>query len=941
MKRVLKIAGIVIGFVLILLIIIPLLFKSRIESMVKETVNREIAASVDWERFSLTFFRGFPDLSVNLHDASVVGAGDFEGDTLAALERFEVRVNPFGAIRKSLEVKSIILDRPLINGIVAEEGRVNWDIFPQAEEEPTVEPEEDEEGDFDMGISLKRFAIQKGRIYYRDHSGGIDASMEGFDLELSGDFTVDQTDLNLETSVRSISARAGGVRYLRDAVLEVSLLAGANLDDQVYTLKENRILLNGLMLGSEGEVRMLDEGAMDLDLRFYSGETSFKTLLSLVPAIYLSEFESVETSGTMLLEGSVKGMMTDSIFPDARLSLQVNGGSFSYPGLPGEVSEVEISLLVDYRGTDMDATTLDLERFHLLLGGNPFEMRMQVTDPVSDMRVAGRAAGVIDFSSLQEVVPLDETTISGRLNADIDWDTRLSYIEQERYEEVNLNGLLAMEGFTLQTASLPVPVQIRTLRLDFSPRIVELTGLDLLLGSSDLRMTGELTNFIPYMFSDRTISGTLTASSDLLDINEWMSESESSPQIEEDSLALPPPDSAAEPVRWKIPENVEFGMELDLGRVEYEEILVENIRGRMEVSSGVAELQRLGMEVIGGSVQASGTVDTRGEFAGVNMDLEIAGVDIPSAYSTFVTVKRLAPMARYCRGTANVSMEYRSLLDAEFTPLYGTIDGNGRIFTRGLQIYNTRSFVRLSELMNNEKFRQMAPDEVDIRFRVEDGRVQVDPFEIDFDDSKIVVSGSHGIDQTLDYLLDMSIARGDLGSGAQELMQGMEALAAGAGISLSGSDEIKVKARIRGTFSDPRVTTDLTGNLGATRETVRETVRDTIEQIVTEKAEEAEEEIREEAGREAEKLIADAEREKKRLVEEARAAGENLVREAEAQGEKLVREAGSNPIRQVAARRAAEELKEQAQTQSDRLIEEAEQKGDALIEQAREQAGNL
>ncbi len=84
--------------------------------------------TVDWSRFSLSLFRGFPDLSVNLHQVSVVGLEKFEGDTLAGLERFEFRVNPFSAIRKDIQVKSILLDRPLINGIVLEDGSANWDI---------------------------------------------------------------------------------------------------------------------------------------------------------------------------------------------------------------------------------------------------------------------------------------------------------------------------------------------------------------------------------------------------------------------------------------------------------------------------------------------------------------------------------------------------------------------------------------------------------------------------------------------------------------------------------------------------------------------------------------------------------------------------------------------------------------------------------------------
>ena len=137
MKKVLRILLITLGVILLLLILIPILFKSKIETMVKEKVNEEVHATVNWSRFNLSFFRGFPDLSINLQQVSVVGLEPFEGDTLVGIERFELRVNPFSALRKSIVVKSILLDRPLVNGVVLEDGSANWDIssVPEAAEQ--------------------------------------------------------------------------------------------------------------------------------------------------------------------------------------------------------------------------------------------------------------------------------------------------------------------------------------------------------------------------------------------------------------------------------------------------------------------------------------------------------------------------------------------------------------------------------------------------------------------------------------------------------------------------------------------------------------------------------------------------------------------------------------------------------------------------------------
>ncbi|MCP4310883.1 MAG: AsmA family protein [Bacteroidetes bacterium] len=937
MKKVLRILFITIGVILLLLFLIPVLFKSKIETTVKEKINESVYATVDWSRFSLSLFRGFPDLSINLHLVSVVGLEPFEGDTLVGLKRFEVRVNPFSAIRKDLQVKSVLLDHPLINGIVLEDGTANWDITEVVDEE-LIEVTEEEVGEgSSMAVSLEKFAIKNGRIFYNDAAMGAEAAMEVFNLELAGDFSMEETKLKLSISVHGIDVRYGGIRYMRGGSFGLDLLAAANMVENRYTMLKNEIRINGLTLGTEGVVLMMDDGGMDMDMRFFCRETSFQTLLSLVPSIYLNDFEALEAKGTLLLEGEVKGVMKDSLMPDALIKLEVTDGFFSYPDLPKDVSDVQLKLLANYNGKDMDLTTVDLEKFHISLGGNPFNARLHVDHPVSDMHVDGELKGLIDLGSLQDMVPMEELDLEGRMTVDVRVDTRMSYIEQENYEEVDLQGLLLVEGVQVETSDIPVPVQLSKLEMIFSPRYVDLTGVDLQMGRSDLRLEGSLSNFIPYVFKGETVSGALSVSSSLLDANELMPEITEEAISDDDNPEGEPADSLAIPAQVKIPENIDFALDLDMKEVIYDRIVIDNILGKVKVSEGVAELAGLELDLIGGSVTATGSVDTRDEYAGADLSLDMLGVDIPTAYSTFVAVERLAPMAKYCMGSANIKLDYKSQLDASFSPLYESVYANGQIFTKDLHVHNTKSFVRLSELLKNEKFREMAPDDMNIKFRIRDGKVIVDPFVMAFADSRMTISGLHGIDLSLDYLLDMEIAKTDLGTGARDMMNGVSALASSAGIAIPESDFVKIRAKITGTFSDPKISTDLSGNLEAGKSRVKEIV----EERIIEEVEKVEEEVREEASEKADEIITEAEAEVERIMEDARKAGEDLVKEAEKQGENLMKEAGSNPLKKIAARKAADELVRQAKKQSENLLREAKLKADEVMETARGEAERI
>jgi hypothetical protein len=586
----------------------------------------------------------------------------------------------------------------------------------------------------------------------------------------------------------------------------------------------------------------------------------------------------------------------------------------------------------------MDESLVDLERFHFLLGGNPFDLRLRVDHPVSDMHVTGRAEGIIDFVTLKDVLPLEDVELEGRLETKLYWDAFMSHIEQEQFEQVGLEGSLLVENMHLNAPKLPVPLTLEKLNMLFNPRLVELSEFDLKLGSSDIHMKGELKNFLPYVFDGQTVSGRLTLTSTLMNGNEVLPEQDvSKDEMLSDTIVPVAPDSLAQPIGIRFPENIDFAMTVDVERIEFKDLVLENMEGNMQLIGGVAGIEQLQMDVIEGRIVSSGYVDTRGEFAEVDFNLEMTGMDIPSAYESLVSIKKMLPIARYCRGKANVEMHYHSLMDNTFTPLYESIDAKGDAFTKGLQFYKLDEFVPLSQLLNNEKFTEMAPDEVDVGFTVRDGRIIFNPFDWEIDQSKFEVSGSHGIDLSMDYKMAMDIAKSDLGTGVNELMQGLTVLAAGAGISIPQSDYIKILATIGGTFNRPKFNTDLSENLKSSGEQVR----NAVEERITEEVEKVEEQVREELGGQAEKIVADAEAEAARLVEEARKAGDLLVQEAEAQGEKLMEEAGSNPLKQVAARTAANELRRQAETQSANLVSEAEKKGEELIRKAREEAGRL
>ena len=106
MKKFLKIFFISIVVIFMVLLVTPFLFKDKIIEIAKRELNNMLTAKVDFGDLKLSFIRNFPNAYVALEDLSVVGTGEFEGDTLVAFKKFSVTVDIKSVIKmENIQVK--------------------------------------------------------------------------------------------------------------------------------------------------------------------------------------------------------------------------------------------------------------------------------------------------------------------------------------------------------------------------------------------------------------------------------------------------------------------------------------------------------------------------------------------------------------------------------------------------------------------------------------------------------------------------------------------------------------------------------------------------------------------------------------------------------------------------------------------------------------------
>ncbi|MGB9746305.1 MAG: AsmA-like C-terminal region-containing protein [Bacteroidales bacterium] len=922
MKKILKIISIFVLALLVLMIIIPLAFHKPIMNKAREEINKSVNARVDFD-LRLSLIKGFPDLFVELRNLTVTGIDQFEGDTLIAFRSFGLKVNLISAIRmKNIDIKSVILDKPRIHAVVLENGKANWDIMKDTSTTVTVDTTPSEPVHF--SARLRKLLIKDGLIRYDDRQAGMQAVINGFNFLMKGNLANDFTSIAIKTSADAITFIMDKIPYLSRAKMAAHFDVDADMAKSVFTLRDNAFSLNELTLGWDGTVGLAGDSILT-DVKFATKKTDFRSILSLVPAIYSHDFASVQTSGQFQLDGHVKGVYYDTILPSAMLNLQVTDGRFRYPDLPASVDNIQVNTLVDFHGEDMDLTTVDVRKFHLELAGNLLDVSLHIAHPVSDPQVDGLFKGIIDLGKVQSVLPLDSTTLAGIVTSDVSFAGTMSMLEKEQYEQFKADGNVIVNGLTYKSSDLPQGLSIKNAKLLFSPRYLDLRSFNMLVGRSDIQLSGKITDFLPYVFSNKTIRGNFVLTSGLLDANEFMSGSATADTVTD----------TTQMTLFEVPKNIDFTLNSGLKKVLYDKLEISDLKGLIELKNGVAKLTNLSMNLLQGSMQMNGEYNTSDlTKPSIDFNLKINEIDIPSSFDAFTMVARFAPIAKSAKGKVSAGISLQSLLDQHMNPVLPSVSGSGTLSSRSVEIGNSKVFEKLADALKNEKLRQIAVKDLNISFEIKDGRVYVKPFTTKLGSTSLTVAGDQGLDQTLNYAMALTLPRTEIGS---SVMNSLASAAAARGITVNPSETVKVKVKVGGTFSDPKVQPDLAGSGEDVVSSVKEQVKDKVNQVVEEKKEA----VKAEVSKKAEEMVAKAEAEAQQIRDAARKAAELERQKANELAEKTLKEAEGKPLAMPLAKKTADKIRKEGEEKAQKIIKEADQKADAIVEKARSEADKL
>lgn len=754
MKKFLKITLATIIVIVLLLVTLPLLFTEKIETLVKQEGNKLLNAEFDFRKLGISLISDFPQASVTLNDFYLKGVDAFAGDTLVSAEEITASVNLMSLFGdEGYEISTVLLDGVSLKAIVLPDGSVNWDVMkPTDESEEVVAEDTTEVSPF--RIKLQELAVRNFNLVYDDRQGNMYAEVEKLDATCSGDFGNSRTLLDLNVQTKAVTFKMEDVPFLNKAKIAADMKIDADLENSRFTFDKNTLRLNAIETALDGWVALVGDD-VEMDVKLGSNKIGFKEILSLVPAIYTKDFEGLRTDGKASLTAYAKGLMQgDSIVPEFSLAFNVEDAMFQYPDLPAAVNKINIAATVNNPGGSLDATVINVNPFNFVMAGNPFSLQATMQTPMSDLAFDASAKGKLDLGKVKDIYPLEDMELNGVVDADINIKGRMSSIEKEQYDKIKAQGSVRLANMSLAMEDMP-DVDIKKSLLTFTPQYLKLSETAVNIGKNDIVLDSKFENYLGYALKGTTLKGTLNVSSSYFNLNDFMTtDSTAVPAAEEQAAAA---DTVAMGI-IEIPDNIDFSMQASFKKVLFDNMSFENLKGSLVVKNSKVNMKNLSLNTMGGEVVVNGYYytpkKTEPQF---NASFKLNKIVFAEAYNDLNVVRKLAPVFSGLTGNFSGSVSIDTKLDETMSPVLQSLTGGGSLSTNDLSLNNVTVIQTVADILNKPSLKDTRVKDLKIDFTIKDGRVNTKPFDIKLGDYKMNLSGSTGLDQTIDYKGEITI----------------------------------------------------------------------------------------------------------------------------------------------------------------------------------------
>ena len=463
----------------------------------------------------LSLFGNFPDISFKVDDVHIYETKDDDTSVIMEVADIYVGFDIWDIINGDYNIRSLLIEEGVFNLVLHKNGTNNL--------QNALASFEKTEGEDFSNIHLKNIKLRNLDIHKKDENTLTD--LETFIYHGKGGFNIgsDIVSAHIDTEFEMNLIDNGDTTYIRHKHFELHTDVTLDQSTGLLTIKPSNVKMEHGDFELEGFIDTRND--VDLDLVVKGTKPNFDMLIAFAPEDLIPVLERYKNAGKIYFNAVVQGPTLHEQIPfidvqfgasEAFLENTDKGKTIDDMGFKGHFTNGSARNLrtMKFSLTDMTAK-LETGKFFGSVVVNNFE------EPEVDMQVNA------DFN-LEFMTSFLNLTDIENASGNVSLEMNFHDIIDLDQPELALNDLnrayyseLKVKDLSLSSTNLPVPLEQLNVHLIMNGKEATLDQFDMLLGGSDISITGYLSDLPAIIHhTDTPVVAHLEIESDVFNISE-------------------------------------------------------------------------------------------------------------------------------------------------------------------------------------------------------------------------------------------------------------------------------------------------------------------------------------------------------------------------------------------------------------------------------------
>ncbi|CAL2077720.1 AsmA-like C-terminal region-containing protein [Tenacibaculum sp. 190524A05c] len=503
---------------ILFLIVTVLYINTKQNSIIKDHIaelNKTHKGFIDIGDTHLSLFSNFPNISFKVDDLTINETKSDNSPVIMDVKDIYVGFNLWDILDGNYTIKSLIVEEGFFDIVIHEDKSLNLlNALKSFDETQSEEP---------IDFKLKKVKLHNLDIHKKDE--GQNTDLETFIYEADGGFNIDNEVISghIDTKFEMNLISNGDTTYVKHKHFDVHTDVSLNKDTGLLTIEPSGVTMEHGDFELEGKIDTKND--FDLDLIIKGAKPNFDMLIAFAPEDLIPVLERYKNAGKIYFNAVVQGPTLNQQVPFFDVNFGVSEAFLENTNKGKRVKNIGFKgHFTNGKERSSRTTTFSLEDMTAKLGKGKILGNVVINNfdkPEIDMRLNTdfNLEFIADFLNLSDV-DIASGNVSLKMNfhdiVDINNpELALSRLNQAYYSELKIDSL------SLSSKDLPAPLKKLNAHIEMKGKKATINQFDMLLGNSDISITGYLSDLPAIVHHTDTLVVThLDIQSKLLDIAE-------------------------------------------------------------------------------------------------------------------------------------------------------------------------------------------------------------------------------------------------------------------------------------------------------------------------------------------------------------------------------------------------------------------------------------